>query len=72
MNAVIPVIPRATRLRLALRHGQYRCRRTAGDLKTDGNRPAMKDRLLSSQDYKDCLGLPEVEAWEKRFSANFE
>jgi len=23
--------------------------------------------MLSSQEYNDCLGLPEVEAWETRF-----
>ena len=41
-------------------------------LKTDGNTAAMKTRSLSAQEYNDCLGLPEVEAWENRFSANFE
>jgi hypothetical protein len=32
----------------------------------------MKIRSLNSQEYNDCLGLPEVEAWEHRFSTAAE
>lgn len=37
-------------------------------LKADGHTQAMRPRMLSSQEYNDCLGLPEVEAWEGRFN----
>jgi hypothetical protein len=33
----------------------------------DGNTEAVRPRMLSRQEYNDCLGLPEVEAWEQRF-----
>ena len=33
----------------------------------DGSTAAMRPRMLSNQEYSDCLGLPEVEAWEQRF-----
>ena len=36
-------------------------------LQADGNTQAMRPRMLTSQEYHDCLGLPEVEAWETRF-----
>jgi hypothetical protein len=36
-------------------------------LQADGNTQAMRSRMLTSQEYNDCLGLPEVEAWETRF-----
>jgi 2-methylisocitrate lyase-like PEP mutase family enzyme len=36
-------------------------------LRQDGNTEAVRPRMLSSQEYNDCLGLPEVEAWEQRF-----
>lgn len=36
-------------------------------LRQDGNTQAARSRMLSSQEYNDCLGLPEVEAWEQRF-----
>jgi 2-methylisocitrate lyase-like PEP mutase family enzyme len=36
-------------------------------LRTDGHTQAVRPRMLSSQEYNECLGLPEVEAWEARF-----
>jgi 2,3-dimethylmalate lyase len=36
-------------------------------LKRDGNTAAVRQRMLSSEDYSDVLGLPEVEQWEARF-----
>ena len=36
-------------------------------LRQDGSTTAMRPRMLSSQEYNDCLGLPEVEQWEARF-----
>lgn len=36
-------------------------------LKQDGSTAAVRSRMLSNQEYNDCLGLPEVEAWEQRF-----
>ncbi|PIT83258.1 oxaloacetate decarboxylase [Limnohabitans sp. 15K] len=36
-------------------------------LRTDGHTQGVRPRMLSSQEYNACLGLPEVEAWEARF-----
>ena len=36
-------------------------------LQKDGHTLAAKPRLLSSKEYNDCLGLPEVEKWEGQF-----
>ena len=36
-------------------------------LKHDGSTTAVRSRMLSGQEYNDCLGLPEVEGWEARF-----
>jgi hypothetical protein len=36
-------------------------------LRADGNTQAVRPRMLTSQEYNECLGLPEVEAWEQRF-----
>lgn len=33
----------------------------------DGSTSAARARMLSSSEYNDCLGLPEVERWELRF-----
>ena len=36
-------------------------------LQKDGHTLAAKPRLLSSKEYNDCLGLPEIENWEGQF-----
>ena len=36
-------------------------------LQNDGHTLAAKPRQLSSKEYNDCLGLPEVEKWEGQF-----
>lgn len=36
-------------------------------LRQDGSTQAVRPRMLSGQEYNDCLGLPEVELWEARF-----
>jgi 2-methylisocitrate lyase-like PEP mutase family enzyme len=36
-------------------------------LRHDGSTAAVRPRMLSAQEYNDCLGLPEVEQWEARF-----
>ena len=45
----------------------YAMREALRHLKQDGATTAMRSRMLSGQEYSDCLGLPEVEAWEARF-----
>lgn len=34
----------------------------------NGSTATMRPRMLSIQEYNNCLGLPEVEAWEQRFA----
>ena len=46
----------------------YAMRDALQHLKQDGYTRALQPRMLSSQEYNDCLGLPEVEAWEARFT----
>lgn len=36
-------------------------------LKRDGSTAAMRERMLTMQEYNEVLGLPEVEAWEKKY-----
>jgi 2-methylisocitrate lyase-like PEP mutase family enzyme len=36
-------------------------------LHADGHTLAAKPRQLTSKEYNDCLGLPEVENWERQF-----
>lgn len=36
-------------------------------LRDDGSTLAMRQRMLSPQEYSHCMGLPEVERWEARF-----
>ena len=45
----------------------YALREAIGTLKRDGNTQAVRDRMLSLKEYNDILGLPEIEAWEKKF-----
>lgn len=37
-------------------------------LRSVGTMAGYEDRMLTSQQYNDALGLPEIESWEKRFS----
>jgi 2-methylisocitrate lyase-like PEP mutase family enzyme len=36
-------------------------------LRDDGTTQAIRPRMITGQEYNECLGLPEVEAWEQRF-----
>jgi 2-methylisocitrate lyase-like PEP mutase family enzyme len=45
----------------------YAMRDALGHLRDDGSTAAMRSRMLSSAEYNDVLGLPEVEGWEQRF-----
>ena len=45
----------------------FAMREALGHLRDDGNTAAMRARMLSAREYNDCLGLPEVEDWERRF-----
>jgi len=45
----------------------FAMREALGHLREDGSTKAMRARLLSSVEYNDALGLPEVEDWERRF-----
>ena len=45
----------------------FAMREALGHLRDDGNTAAMCARMLSAREYNDCLGLPEVEDWERRF-----
>lgn len=45
----------------------YAMRDALQHLKRDGNTAAVRQRMLSSEEYSDVLGLPEVEQWEARF-----
>ena len=36
-------------------------------LRQDGSTAAVRPRMLTSREYNDCVGLPEVELWERRF-----
>lgn len=36
-------------------------------LRQDGSTEAVRPRMLTCREYNDCLGLPEVELWERRF-----
>ena len=45
----------------------YAMREALQHLQRDGDTSALRGRLLSGREYSDCLGLPDVEAWEARF-----
>ena len=36
-------------------------------LKRDGDTGAVRDRMLTIEEYNDALGLPDVEEWEKKY-----
>jgi len=45
----------------------YALREAVGALKRDGSMDAVRGRMLTLKEYNDILGLPDVEAWEKKF-----
>lgn len=45
----------------------YAMREAIGSLKRDGNTQAVRNRMLSLGEYNDILGLPDIEAWEKKY-----
>ena len=45
----------------------YAMREALHTLKRDGNTQAVRNRMLSLQEYNDVLGLGDVEDWEKRY-----
>ncbi len=45
----------------------YAIREAAATLKRDGSLGAMRDRLLTIEEYNAALGLADVEAWEKQY-----
>lgn len=47
----------------------FTMREALGHLKTDGHTGAMRERMLTSAEYNEYLGLSEVERWEERFPA---
>ena len=45
----------------------FAMREALGHLQLDGSSAQVRPRMLSSREYNDVLGLPEVQAWEQRF-----
>ncbi|MDP2240094.1 MAG: oxaloacetate decarboxylase [Burkholderiales bacterium] len=45
----------------------YAVRAALDALKRDGTTAAVRERMLTMKEYNDVLGLPEVEAWEKKY-----
>ena len=60
-------------MRLAIYPGMARCaagfaiQAACAALKRDGNTAAVRERMLSPQQYNAALGLDEIEAWEKKY-----
>ena len=60
-------------MRLAIYPGLARCaagfaiQSACAALKRDGNTAAVRDRMLTPQQYNAALGLAEIEAWEKKY-----
>jgi 2-methylisocitrate lyase-like PEP mutase family enzyme len=60
-------------MRLAIYPGLARCaagyaiQAACAALKRDGNTRAVRERMLSPQQYNAALGLDEIEAWEKKY-----
>ena len=52
---------------LARNAAGFAMREAMQTLKRDGNVQAMKDRMLSAEQYAATIGIADVEAWEKRF-----
>ena len=45
----------------------FAIREALGALKRDGGTRAVRDRMLTIEEYNDALGLPDVEEWEKKY-----
>ncbi len=45
----------------------YAIRAAVDALKRDGNLQAMKERMLSAEEYAATIGIADVEAWEQRY-----
>lgn len=45
----------------------YALRVAVQTLKRDGNLQAIKDRLLSAEEYASAIGIADVEAWEQKY-----
>ena len=60
-------------MRLAIYPGMARCaagfaiQAACAALKRDGNTAAVRDRMLTPQQYNAALGLKEIEAWEGKY-----
>ena len=60
-------------MRLAIYPGMARCaagfaiQSACAALKRDGNTAAVRDRMLTPQQYNAALGLMEIEAWEGKY-----
>jgi len=52
---------------LARNAAGFAIREALGTLKRDGNTKAVRERMLSMQEYNAALDLSAVEAWEKRY-----
>jgi 2,3-dimethylmalate lyase len=52
---------------LARNAAGFAIREAVQTLKRDGNAQAMKDRMLSADEYAATIGIADVEAWEKKF-----
>jgi 2-methylisocitrate lyase-like PEP mutase family enzyme len=52
---------------LARRAMGYGLKEALAALKRDGTTAAVGDRLLTSKEYEEVLGLPEIEAWEAKY-----
>ena len=55
---------------LARNAAGFAIREVLGTLKRDGNTRAMRERMLTMQEYNVALDLGSVEQWEKQFMAN--
>jgi 2-methylisocitrate lyase-like PEP mutase family enzyme len=52
---------------LARNAAGFAIREAVQTLKRDGNAQAMKDRMLSADEYAATIGIADVEAWENKF-----
>jgi 2,3-dimethylmalate lyase len=52
---------------LARNAAGFAIREAVQTLKRDGNAQAMKERMLSADEYAATIGIADVEAWEKKF-----
>ena len=62
----ILIVQRATRRCCETPLG-FAKREALGQLRHDGSTAAVRSRMLTSEEYNDCLGLLDVEHWEARF-----